>query len=129
MWIAIGALLCVSLATHLLFGALPWMTPARWFYVLRGLEGTLLFLSLPLLAQRTPTPRQLAAVVTVAMFGATMEALTAICGLAWYWGKGPIPQPSGGLLCDAAHPQTWAWLTIAFAAALILIVRARRDPA
>ena len=129
MWIAIAALLCITVMAQLSFGLLPAMTPARWFYVLRGMEGAILFLLLPLMAQRTPTSRQLAALVTVAMFGATMEALTAICGLAWYWGKGPIPQPSGGLLCDAAHPQTWAWLTIAVAAALILIVRARRDPA
>lgn len=119
-----GLLLCM-LTTHLLFGQFgPGLSPARAFYVLRGLEGTILFLVL-LLPRPTSRLPQFILAITV-LIGATMEALTSICGLAWYWGKTATPQPSGGLLCDAAHPQTIAW-TAVVACLIILIVALRRN--
>ena len=84
-------LLCLTLVTHLGFSLLPGMTPARWFYVLRGAEGAILFLSLSLLPVRGLSKLLLASLI---LAGATMEALTAICGLAFYWGRSPAPARS-----------------------------------
>jgi hypothetical protein len=128
-WLPIGALWCITLATHLGFAWLPWMTPARWFYVLRGMEGAGLFLLLLWAIQCTLTRPQFLALATVSLLGATMEMLTAICGLGWYWGKPSIPQQSGGMLCEAAHPSTWSWLTILLAAVVLWgVSRAQRRP-
>jgi hypothetical protein len=116
----------VTLIAQVSFQWLPWMTPARWFYVLRGVEGAALFLLLPYLAQSRPTRKQMTALAMVTLFGATSEALTAICGAAFYWGKGPLPVKAGGLMCDAAHPQLVAWMTISFCAAVLWGIKGER---
>lgn len=116
---AIGALLILSTA----YLWLPLMTPARVFYVTQATMCAALFLLLLL-----PRPKSIALLASLCLVGATMEALTAICGLAFYWGKGPVPAPAGGAMCDAAHPQTLAWVAVAACLILIGVARCTRFP-
>ena len=127
MWTLIAALSCLLALTHGLYPLLPEMTPARWFYVLRGLEGAALWLVPLFMIRRTPTRSQSICFALLAVIGGTLEMLTSICGLAFYWGKGPLPAPSGGLMCDAAHPQGMAWLSIAICVAILAIGMVRRN--
>jgi hypothetical protein len=91
------------------------------------MEGCLLFLTLPMILSSRPSLLQKRLLLLLTLFGATMEALTAICGAAFYWGKGPLPVKADGLMCDAAHPQMLAWTVIAVCAVILWWVSERRN--
>lgn len=130
-WV-IGLLWCVTLLAQVSTGKLPWMTPDRWFYILRGLEGTTLYLTLTLLLPVLRSRLQQIALLTLIPFGATMEALTSICGLVFYWGKGPTPVLITGTLCDSANQQTMTWTVAAVSLSILVVIltyeRRRRGP-
>ena len=110
--------------THIGFGWFTeWTTPARAFYVLRGLEGVTLFLALLWLSDQLPLRRSWRlGIATVTMLGAVTEALTSVCGAAFYWGKGTLPvSPPTGLMCDAAHPAWMAWSAITICTVVLYV--------
>lgn len=122
---SVGSLITLGVLSGLAligYPYLPNLTPARAFYVLQATLAAALFLFLLL---PRPTGKRLKVLAFMSLCGATMEALTAICGLAFYWGKGPLPAPAGGAMCEAAHPQAFAWVVIAACCLLLALVRTR----
>jgi hypothetical protein len=109
-WAAIALLYAVTLAAHT--DMFAFSTPQRVFYVLRGFEGLALFMLLPYFVGRALSIPQQVALVIVVVYGGTQEALTALCGTAYYFGAYDR-QALDGQLCEVA--MGWEWLPYALA--------------
>lgn len=111
---AIILLVLISI-THYAYGPLSQIgsTPARWFYVLRGFEGCVLFGLLSLVC-RDRVSRWLC------YWGIAESALTAGCGSFRLFGSIPTLRATEGI-CDAYGIHTY-WLGLAIAAVFALII-------
>lgn len=75
----------------------PGLATRVWFYIFRGVEGSVLFL-LPILAKRLIVPSF--ALATVLTWGAVEEAMTAACMLSKPIQEMPSLLPFSGLCGD-----------------------------
>lgn len=124
-------LAAATLATHRAYAPLSqlWAQPARaaeeLFYVLRGVEGTVLFCAVLWLAERARAGAWLAPLALLAIYGAVEEALTAFCGAAYLAanGAGRAAVDASADLCDRV--TGWAW-AVALLAVIVLWLAWRR---
>lgn len=130
MWRWIAALYAATLAAHHGYRWAAGDTAGReFFYVARGVEGALLFLSLALLAATRRAAAERWALFALAVYGAVEEALTAMCGIGWYWLTPPAAQAiaAGGDLCSRS--RGWWWMSIVATAVILLAARMRDESA
>lgn len=105
------ALGCIVAATHYGYFLAPVELWETWFYVLRGVEGTALFLLLARVFHRHWP------VVAVCLFGAVEEAQTALCGFV------PPGDEPYGLCLQVAGPIPYS---AAAATAIVYLIGSRK---
>lgn len=111
-----------TVATHTVYMAFPQVQAERIFYVMRGLEGVILFVCLAYFTFRPTTRRVPTGVLFLScVFGAYQELMTAICGAPLVFNRDlsfPLVRPLDGL-CGAV-----TGLPLGLAEAILLVVSA-----
>lgn len=93
-----------------------------WFYVLRGIEGSLLFLVVMALAHRRLS------IIVLCAWGFVEEAQTAVCRLVLPMGSAPKPKPFTGLCDSTMHlPVYMTSLAVIFVVVLALAAREKTN--
>lgn len=103
--------------TLLAYDRIPWLTPVRAFYIL---QAVLVVTLCAMLLLPRPSGRALTCLASILLAVATMESLTAICGLALYWQAAPgrlVPLDGG--TCEQGSTQRIAWIVIAVAISIL----------
>lgn len=124
MWTVIALLWLVTLGAHKGYNYLPLDIQPQMFYVARGIAGAALYLLLPYWIGQASTRWQCHALTLCAIYGATEEALTAICGTNFYFvaaGKTFI----GSRLCSEMHALNWPTTAILVATLLVMVTYER----
>lgn len=126
----------ITFATHELWQPLSllWDNSARAaseiFYVARGVEGAVLFLTVLWYCERKPKEIEVLVLMLTCVYGAVQEALTSICGAAYVslFGVGKHENNNSGKgLCDFSSGwEGTVWATVFFGFALVLIIRLLR---
>lgn len=125
MWVVITFLWALTLTVHKGYNLLPQELQPAVFYVARGIEGCALYLLVPYWLGRVISPLQMHMLILCAIYGATEEALTAICGTNYYL-LAAGAQFTGSHLCSGPAALNWLTTTLLLVALLAMVAYERR---